>query len=77
MARVIPYNVRQLDNGKYTAYMPEHPYIGCPVIGSRKEAMTYIANSIGLNYPELRDALKNRRLVLHPHSRQPLLFAKR
>lgn len=58
MAMTIPYNVRKLDNGQYMPYLPSHPYIGCPCIGSRDQAMAYIAQQIGMTLADLREALK-------------------
>jgi len=63
-SKVIPYNVKKLDCGLYMPYMPSYPYIGCPCVGTRNDAMRYIAERVGMTLPELRAALKKRTLVL-------------
>lgn len=59
MAMTIPYNVRRLDDGRYMPYLPSHPYIGCPCIGTRDQAMAYIAQQMGMTLADLREALRN------------------
>jgi len=71
--KILPYNVLKLDDGSYTVYLPEHPVVGCPVKGSRSEAMTYIAEKAGLTLKDLREALKTRRLALHPHTAKRMM----
>lgn len=67
--RILPYNVLKMDDGRYTVYMPEHPVVGCPVWGTRTDAMTYIAERAGLSLKELREAIKDQKLALHPHTK--------
>ena len=67
--KTLPYNVRIYDgeDGKrYQPYLPKHPYIGCPVYRSRREAVAYIANSAGLSYDEYRKLSREGRCQLCP-----------
>ena len=61
---MIPYNVRKLDSGEYMPFLPSHPYIGCPCVGTRDQAMAYIAHQMGMTLADLKQGLRERSLKL-------------